>query len=76
MKILMALMIFTSSLSVYAAQNAAKDMNCCQTCKTSEAVACRGSFGQKRPQKIEKPSGIISKVKNKFKGKAAKGNDG
>lgn len=76
MKFLMAVLIVTSSLNVYSAQNAAKDQNCCQTCQTQEAIACRGSFGQKRPQKIEKPSGIISKIKNKFKGKAARGNDG
>ncbi len=76
MKFLMALMIVTSSLSTYSAQNSAKDLNCCQTCQTAEAVACRGSFGQKRPQKIEKPSGIISKVKTKARGKSAKGNDG
>jgi hypothetical protein len=47
MKLLIVIMLATSGLSALAAQNSAQDINCCQTCKTEQAIACRG-MAQKR----------------------------
>ncbi len=75
MKFLMALMFLTTSLNSYSAQNAAKDLNCCQTCKTSEAVACRG-MAQKRIIVDKSPASLSTKKNRNQKAKASKGAQG
>jgi hypothetical protein len=66
MKLIMALIISTSSLSAFAVQNAAKDKDCCQICETEEARQCRG-MAQKRLAN-EKRSGLFQGKGNKKKG--------
>lgn len=75
MKFLMALMFVTTSFNSYSAQNAAKDLNCCQTCKTAEAVACRG-MAQKRLIVDKSPASLSSKKTKSLKSKAQKANQG
>lgn len=75
MKFLMALMIVTSSFSSFASQNSAKDINCCQTCQTAEAIACRG-MAQKRIIVDKSPASLSTKKSKNLKAKPSKANQG
>jgi hypothetical protein len=72
MKLFLIGCLIATTIPSFAAQIAGKDQNCCKTCDTAEAIACRG-MAQKRPRKHEKPSGSVEGKGRKNKSKSQQG---